>query len=132
VPLVSTVSSLINQMVASERQYQHQFVGNMFNLFLYGALTVQLCMPSAVNFSRCCQSFADLYYTYFPKDPRPLKTVVCLVYLTETVHTVLLLYDLGNSLLSFLAGNYFNFFLLSSIVIPVCGAIGACLTPASG
>ncbi|KAF8316029.1 hypothetical protein F5887DRAFT_1228507 [Amanita rubescens] len=89
------------------------FAGNMFNLFLYGALTVQLY----------------LYHIYFPKDPRLLKTVVYLVYVIETVHTILLLYDLGNYIFTFLAGNY-PFYLLTKIVIPGCGAIVEFLTQA--
>ncbi|KAF8350401.1 hypothetical protein F5887DRAFT_1278627 [Amanita rubescens] len=89
------------------------FVGNIFNLFLYGALTVQLY----------------LYHIYFPKDLRLLKTVVYLVYVTETVHTILLLFDLAtyNYSLDFLADYYYS---LSPIVTPACGAIVAFLTQA--
>jgi len=85
------------------------FVGNLFNLFLYGILTVQ--------FYR--------YYIYFPKDPRLLKTAVYLVYVVETVHTILLLYDLGHIMFGLTENDF-----LSPILIPVCGAIVAFLTQA--
>jgi hypothetical protein len=62
---------------------------------------------------------ADLYYIYFPQDPRLLKTVVYLVYVTETVYTILLVYDLGRIFFTFPEKAFL------SILIPVCGAIGA-------
>lgn len=76
----------------------------------------------------CCQYFADLYYIYFPQDPRLLKTVVYLVYVTETVYTILISYDLGNIMFSF-KSDYDTLFLFP-ILTPVCGAIGTSqLTP---
>ena len=65
---------------------------------------------------------ADLYYIYFPQDPRLLKTVVYIVYVTETVYTILLLFDLGNIMFNPLTENHLP--VLSPILIPVCGAIG--------
>ena len=62
---------------------------------------------------------ADLYYIYIPQDWRLLKTVVYLVYATETAYAILLLYDLGQILFTFPKNGFL------SILIPVCGAIGA-------
>ena len=67
------------------------------------------------------RSFVDLYYTSFPQDPRLLKTVVYLIYATETVYTVLLAYDFKH--FSMLIDDSTPY--ISVIVIPVGGGIGA-------
>ncbi|KAF8728541.1 hypothetical protein AX14_006515 [Amanita brunnescens Koide BX004] len=85
------------------------FVGNIINLYLYGALTVQLY----------------LYYTFFPKDSRIFKGVIYAVFLIETIHTILLIYDLG--LLLF---HRIHFPRMTRIVVPVCGGTAAFLTQA--
>ncbi|KAF8660116.1 hypothetical protein AX14_007458 [Amanita brunnescens Koide BX004] len=84
------------------------FVGNVVNLFLYGALTVQLYT----------------YYISFSKDRWPLKTVVYLIYMIETAYTILLTYSLGRLFLTFTLPIF------SLILIPTCGGIVALLTQA--
>ncbi|KAF8350388.1 hypothetical protein F5887DRAFT_1069410 [Amanita rubescens] len=79
------------------------FVGNVVNLYLYGALTVQLY----------------LYYISFPEDSRLLKATIYIIYLTETVYTILLTYGWGQSLLD---GGFL--YPIGSIIIPICGSIG--------
>ncbi|KAF8671557.1 hypothetical protein AX14_005679, partial [Amanita brunnescens Koide BX004] len=76
--------------------------GNVINLLLYGVLTVQLY----------------LYYISFPRDPWLLKMVVYLIYVIETVCTILLTYDLGNYTLSIEST-----WTISLIVIPAGGGI---------
>ncbi|KAF8701704.1 hypothetical protein AX14_000333, partial [Amanita brunnescens Koide BX004] len=84
------------------------FVGNVINLFLYGALTVQIYT----------------YYVSFSKDRWPLKTIVYLIYVIETVYTILLTYGLGRLLLNLTLLRYYL------ILIPTCGGIVAFLTQA--
>jgi len=89
------------------------FACNAVNLFLYGALTVQLY----------------LYYTSdFQQDSRRLKTIVYLIYATETANTLLLIVDLGFFVLG--TSAYLNWS-ITSVVIPVCGGIVAFLTQAT-
>ncbi|KAF8733226.1 hypothetical protein AX14_004043 [Amanita brunnescens Koide BX004] len=86
------------------------FAGNVISLFLHGALTVQLYT----------------YYISFPRDPWLLKTIVYLIYVTETVYTILLTYDFGNTMIG--DDTTWTFFL---IVAPVGGGILAFLTQAA-
>ncbi|KAF8650598.1 hypothetical protein AX14_008590, partial [Amanita brunnescens Koide BX004] len=86
------------------------FTGNVINLVLYGALTVQLY----------------LYYISFPQDPCLLKTVVYLIYVIETVCTVLLTYDLEHYMRSIESA-----WTISLIVIPAGGGIVAFLVQAT-
>ncbi|KAF8677811.1 hypothetical protein AX14_004783 [Amanita brunnescens Koide BX004] len=84
------------------------FVGNVINLFLYGALTVQLYT----------------YYISFSKDRWSLKTIVYLIYMIETTYTILLTYSLGQLL------HAVTLPILFLILIPTCGGIVAFLTQA--
>ncbi|KAF8350387.1 hypothetical protein F5887DRAFT_299021 [Amanita rubescens] len=85
------------------------FAGNVVNLYLYGALTVQLY----------------LYYTFFPKDSKLFKGVIYALFIIETIHTILLICDLG--LLLF---GRITFPQTSHVVVPVCGGTAAFLTQA--
>lgn len=99
-----------------------QFAGNVINLYLYGALTVQLCMFFSMFIPNTDFLFvnSDLYYISFPEDPRLFKTVVYGVYLIETVYTILLTYGWGRSLL--VVGQGLP--IMSTISILACGPTG--------
>jgi hypothetical protein len=98
-----------------------QFVGNVFNLYLYGALTVQLCMSFSSFIQALLTLFADsdLYYISFPTDPWLFKTVIYVIYLIETAYTILLTYGWGHSLL---VDHYLP--AVGVISILVCGPTG--------
>ena len=99
-----------------------QFAGNVINLYLYGALTVQLCMFFSMFIPNTDFLFvnSDLYYISFPDDPKLFKTVVYGVYLIETVYTILLTYGWGRSLL--VVGQGLP--IMSTISILACGPTG--------
>ncbi|KAF8623826.1 hypothetical protein AX15_006155 [Amanita polypyramis BW_CC] len=88
--------------------YLSLFTGNVINFCLYGALTVQLY----------------LYYISFPKDSRRYKVVIYLVYLFETVYTVVLAYDMGRLLLN--PNSCAN--CIPMLAVPICGGAVAILT----
>lgn len=79
-------------------------------------LYVSLCLNIQY---RALLNFADLYYISFRQDPWLLKTLVYLVYVIETVFSIVLTYDLGHSL--FINDPTWT---ISSIIIPVGGGIG--------
>ncbi|KAF8672507.1 hypothetical protein AX14_005568 [Amanita brunnescens Koide BX004] len=105
---MSNLTEIELPLIYPPRLGETLFVGNAINLFLYGALTVQLYT----------------YYTSFSKDRWPLKTIVYLIYVIETVYTVLLTYGLGQFLLTS------NLPVFSLILVPTCGGIVALLTQA--
>ncbi|KAF8623844.1 hypothetical protein AX15_006166 [Amanita polypyramis BW_CC] len=88
--------------------YLSLYSGNVINFCLYGALTVQLY----------------LYYVSFPEDRRGYKAVIYLVYLLETIYTVILMYDMGHLLLN--PRTYIS--CIPMLVIPIAGGAVAILT----
>lgn len=92
-------------------------------MFLYGALTVQLCVLLVNIQIEHCQSFADLYYMSFPEDPWPLKTAVYVIYATETAYTFILTYNIGNIMFGGVSPPA-DLYTIYFIVIPVGGGIG--------
>ncbi|KAF8633156.1 hypothetical protein AX17_004657 [Amanita inopinata Kibby_2008] len=74
-------NGLGNHLGLSQVAFMSLQCGNIFNWWLYGALTVQVY----------------LYYIAFPKDKISTKIVVYTVYLLETIYTAVLTIDLLSS-----------------------------------
>ncbi|KAF8690264.1 hypothetical protein AX14_003040 [Amanita brunnescens Koide BX004] len=84
-------------------------IGNVIGFCLYGALTVQIYM----------------YHIAFPNDSKLLKTNVYIIYLAETVYTIILAYDLTQIVIK---PHYIA--CLPSLVVPIFGGIVAIMTQA--
>ncbi|SJL06877.1 uncharacterized protein ARMOST_10219 [Armillaria ostoyae] len=74
-----------------------QLIGCFLGLILYGILCNQVCQwsypyPHVLD-CPLLTSFKDIYYISFPKDDLASKTVVYVLWLTETVQTVIDIYD---------------------------------------
>ncbi len=73
-----------------------QLISCFLSLILYGILCDQVCeWPYPCPNVRDCPlltSFKDIYYISFPKDNLASKTVVYLLWVTETVQTATTIY----------------------------------------
>lgn len=74
-------------------------MGYLFNVALYGCLSVQACKrgfessETCYSLVICLCSLVDLYYLSFPKDPRVAKCLVSWLYVLETVQTIVVFHD---------------------------------------
>ncbi len=74
-----------------------QLIGCFLSLILYGILCDQVCewsyhCPHVLD-CPLLTSFKDIYYISFPKDNLASKAVVYVLWLTETVGTVISIHD---------------------------------------
>ncbi|PBK98531.1 hypothetical protein ARMGADRAFT_921158 [Armillaria gallica] len=109
-----------------------QLIGCFLGLILYGILCNQVCQWSypcpRVLDCPLLTSFKDIYYISFPKDNLGSKTVVYVLWVTETVETVCNMIDTFD-MFCYNFGNVseLNDVHLSWITVPILSGFVGCL-----